>query len=639
MNYSFPTCIPILNKAFIFLGFVFLMVYNITGQNQKRADSLENIYEKSLNDDKNKISILKLLISETPDPDKAIHYSDILLKKAYGPDSLKLVLFAKRNKGQAYRSKGDPTEALKYQYGAARIAAQFKDERELGKITATIADNYGMLKDGRNAVLYYKKAIATFEKVNDSMTLGISLSNLGDTYLQMKKPDSAMVFLVRSGEIFTDLNFELGMGHNYANMGIAHAQNGYFIEAEKTLNKAIKILDKYGDYNAICTCLNYMSTIYEEKNDYLTALYFSTKSLDLATQYGLKNEISEANLKLSSLYEKSGKEGLALKHYKNYITYRDSVSNINLIQQMANQRTKFEVSEKQIKVDLLEKEAHLMELSKKKQQNFLYGSVLVTILVAMLAFGLFRRSKFIERTNGIIKAEKIRSDNLLLNILPRETAIELKTKGQVQAKKFESVTVMFADFVSFTKHSEHMTPEELVKNIGFYFSEFDKIMEKHKLEKIKTLGDAYMCAGGLPFVSKNHAERMVLAAFDILEFVDSVKKCKHSNHLNDDLHCWDIRIGINSGPVVAGVVGSKKFAFDIWGDTVNIASRMQSASDSGMINIGENTYELIKNQFDCIYRGELDVKNKGIMKMYFVKGKKETQKNTEALVKSLLAVN
>jgi class 3 adenylate cyclase len=382
-----------------------------------------------------------------------------------------------------------------------------------------------------------------------------------------------------------------------------------------------------------------MSTIYEEKNDYLTALYFSNKSLDLAAQYGLKNEISEANLKLSTLYEKTGKEGLALKHYKNYITYRDSVSNINLVQQMANLRTEFEVSEKQIKVDLLEKEAHLRELSKKKQQYFLYGTVLVTILVAMLAFGLFRRSKFVEKTNRIIKAEKKRSDNLLLNILPRETAIELKTKGQVKAKKFDSVTVMFADFVSFTKHSEHMSPEELVKNVGFYFSEFDRIMEKHKLEKIKTLGDAYMCAGGLPFISKNHAERMILAAFDILEFVESVKKCKHSDHVSDALHCWDIRIGINSGPVVAGVVGSKKFAYDIWGDTVNIASRMQTASESGMINIGENTYELIKNQYDCTYRGELEVKNKGTMKMYYVKGKKETQRNTEPSVKSLLAVN
>lgn len=630
--------IPIPHKILFFLGFVLLVVCNISGQNQKLADSLEYIYKKGFYEEKNKLLLLKELIPEIPDPEKAIYYCDVLLKNAYGSDSLQFVLFSKNHKGYAYSSKGDPTKALQYQFEAAGIAVQLKDEKKLARINVAIADNYSMMKDGKNAVLYYKKAIATLEKEKDSSALGISLSNLGDAYLKMKKPDSAMVYLIRSGEIFTAQKFQLGLGHNYANLGIAHAQNGYNIEAERSLNKAIKILDEYGDYNAICTCLNYMSSIYENKNDPLTALYFSNRGLDLAKKYGLKQEISEANLRLSTLYEKAGKEALALKYYKTYITYRDSVNNINLVQQMANMRTAFEVSEKQVKVDLLEKEARLQELSKKKQQNFLYGSVLVTFLVAMLAFGLFRRSKFVEKTNGIIKAEKMRSDNLLLNILPRETAIELKTNGLVQAKKFESVTVMFADFVSFTKHSEHMTPEELVKNVGFYFSEFDKIMEKHKLEKIKTLGDAYMCAGGLPFVSKNHAEKMILAAFDILDFVESAKKCKHSNHENDESHCWDIRIGINSGPVVAGVVGTKKFAYDIWGDTVNIASRMQTASESGMINIAQNTYALIKDQYDCTFRGELEVKNKGMMKMYYVKGKKEQQSSINPSKKKVTAV-
>jgi class 3 adenylate cyclase len=150
-------------------------------------------------------------------------------------------------------------------------------------------------------------------------------------------------------------------------------------------------------------------------------------------------------------------------------------------------------------------------------------------------------------------------------------------------------------------------------------------MEKHKLEKIKTLGDAYMCAGGLPFVSKNHAERMILAAFDILDFVESVKKCKEHHQINHEMYCWDIRIGINSGTVVAGVVGSKKFAYDIWGDTVNIASRMQIASVAGKINIAENTYQLIKDRYNCSYRGEIDVKNKGLMKMYFVGSLKQAE--------------
>jgi len=156
----------------------------------------------------------------------------------------------------------------------------------------------------------------------------------------------------------------------------------------------------------------------------------------------------------------------------------------------------------------------------------------------------------------------------------------------------------------------------LVQNVDYYFSKFDEIMEKYGLEKIKTIGDAYMCAGGLPFPSDDHAEKMILAAQDIIDFV------KASREMDTNIAMpLDIRIGINTGPVVAGVVGTKKFSYDIWGDTVNVASRMESNSEPGRINISENTYELIKDKFQCTYRGELEVKNRGSLKMYFVNGK------------------
>jgi class 3 adenylate cyclase len=213
----------------------------------------------------------------------------------------------------------------------------------------------------------------------------------------------------------------------------------------------------------------------------------------------------------------------------------------------------------------------------------------------------------------IVEQEKNRSDKLLLNILPEETALELKQKGKVKAKKFECVTVLFTDFQGFTQFSQNLTPEKLVESVDFYYSKFDEIMDKYSLEKIKTLGDSYMCAGGLHHHATCHAEKMIQAAFEITKFVKESKKNNKDDHTR-----FDIRIGINSGPVVAGIVGTKKFAYDIWGDTVNVASRMESASESGKINISENTYELIKDHCDCTYRGEMFVKNKGMMKMYFV---------------------
>ena len=231
-----------------------------------------------------------------------------------------------------------------------------------------------------------------------------------------------------------------------------------------------------------------------------------------------------------------------------------------------------------------------------------------------MAFGLYRRNKFVNRTNKIIAEEKEKSDNLLLNILPKETAEELKEKGKVAAKKFDSVSVLFADFEGFTKMSEDLDPSVIVTSIDYYFSKFDQIIGRYKVEKIKTIGDAYMCAAGLPYRSEDHAQNCVSVALAMLQVIKDVKE-----EPPEGVIPVDIRIGINSGPVVSGVVGTRKFAYDIWGDTVNVASRMESHSDINKVNISETTFQLVKNDFQTDYRGEFEVKNRGLMKMYFVR--------------------
>jgi len=210
--------------------------------------------------------------------------------------------------------------------------------------------------------------------------------------------------------------------------------------------------------------------------------------------------------------------------------------------------------------------------------------------------------------------EKQKSDELLLNILPFEVASELKKTGRSEAKQYENVTVIFTDFVNFTGISESLSPKRLVEEIDLYFQAFDTIIESHKLEKIKTIGDAYLAVCGLPNSDENHAVNIVKSAIEINEFV---KNQRRKGGL------FDIRLGIHSGPVVAGIVGVKKFAYDIWGDTVNLASRMESNSEPGKINISGATYELVKDYFNCQYRGKIEVKNKGMIDMYFVLEGKE----------------
>jgi class 3 adenylate cyclase len=262
----------------------------------------------------------------------------------------------------------------------------------------------------------------------------------------------------------------------------------------------------------------------------------------------------------------------------------------------------------------IQAELDLTNQQKQTQKVVTIATAIALLLIILLAIALYRRNVFTRRTNAIIEKEMARSERLLVNILPAETARELKEFGKVTAKKFESVTVLFTDFEAFTAASEHVDPELLVNRLGYYFTAFDDIIEKYGLEKIKTIGDAYMCAGGLPFPSEDHAIKMVKAAFEILQFVEEAKSEKETDF------SFNVRIGVNTGPVVAGVVGSKKFSYDIWGDTVNVASRMETFSDSGKINISQNTYDLVKDVFDCEYRGQIDVKNRGSMKMYFVNG-------------------
>jgi class 3 adenylate cyclase len=221
--------------------------------------------------------------------------------------------------------------------------------------------------------------------------------------------------------------------------------------------------------------------------------------------------------------------------------------------------------------------------------------------------------KVVERT-AEVNRQKEQIEQLLLNILPEQTAQELKEKGTATPKHYESVTVMFTDFKNFTKIAERLSPSNLVEELNRCFMAFDEIIERHNLEKIKTIGDAYMCAGGIPTANATNARDAVLAGLEIQAFMQTMKAEKEAK----GEPCWELRIGIHTGPVVAGVVGKKKFAYDIWGDTVNIASRMETSGEPGKVNISGATYELVKDQFTCTHRGKISAKNKGEVDMYFV---------------------
>jgi class 3 adenylate cyclase len=252
---------------------------------------------------------------------------------------------------------------------------------------------------------------------------------------------------------------------------------------------------------------------------------------------------------------------------------------------------------------------------------FQKGQISLMRLIAGQIGGIIDNALLYENLENLVKErtqqleeEKQKSDNLLLNILPKEIAAELILNGKAAARPYDHVSVMFIDIKGFTTIAEAMTPDTLVKNLHEFFSALDDIMDEFGLEKIKTIGDAYMAAGGIPTPSDDHAVKIVRAGLKILEVVDGY----NSEKLAKGEAPFVIRIGIHSGPVVAGVVGSKKFVYDIWGDTVNIASRMESNSEAGRINISEDHFRAVADHFECEHRGEIPAKNKGVMNMYFV---------------------
>ncbi len=332
------------------------------------------------------------------------------------------------------------------------------------------------------------------------------------------------------------------------------------------------------------------------------AIGYLHRSADSAKKIGVPLIVQDCYEQLAKAYQLTGNYKKALEYANALRLVKDSLfsaDNNNKIAALESKRKEFQDSLKDaVKI----KERQVLE---QNHSNYVYASVAVVVLLLGFTF-------FLTRNNKLLSKERKKSDNLLLNILPEEVAMQLKEKGSATAKQFDNVTVLFSDFVDFTKASQHMSPQVLVEELDTCFKKFDEIVSKHNIEKIKTIGDAYLACAGLPTTDTMHAQHAVQAAIEINKFMDE-------RYAKLGTRTFQVRLGLHSGSVVAGIVGNIKFAYDIWGDTVNTAARMEQNSEPGKVNISETTYELVKDKFGCEYRGEIDAKGKGQLKMYYVK--------------------
>lgn len=452
------------------------------------------------------------------------------------------------------------------------------------------------------------------KKINNLLFEGKGYHIKGLSCYTLFRYPEASKNLEKAKTIYEQLNYKQGIGPVTDDLAKVYSKLSYFPKASEyqmDVKKNLSLID---------------SIQQNEKVKQEMKVDFSKKE----TQLKLNEKISNEKLAKTSQELKITEQQLALSNKEK------ELQAMALLKEKAERNEKeklLRIAEQQKELQaaqlaVLSKEKALREAqieNQKRELNFKNTMRVVywigILLLSVSLFFIYRNYsnqkinlRRLNISNHKLNREKSKTEELLHNILPVEVAEELKLKGFSEARQYEHVTVLFTDFVNFSGISETLSPTALVAEIDLCFKAFDHIIQKHNLEKIKTIGDAYLAVSGLPNANANHAADAINAAKELIEFM---KKTESVFGLNSKQNAG-IRIGIHSGSVIAGIVGIKKFAYDIWGDTVNTAARMEQNSESGKINVSDATYELTKNYFSFESRGKIAAKNKGMIEMYFV---------------------
>ncbi|QQS28713.1 MAG: tetratricopeptide repeat protein [Sphingobacteriales bacterium] len=512
------------------------------------------------------------------------------------------------NLGLLFQGQGKIEEAFANFSKALTIYETLHDEEGIATAVQNIGALYKEQKEYDAALNYTRKALAISLKNNDKYGAGYMLNSLGGIFEELENSDSALFYYQKALDLRIEIDDKQGQAYSLKNKGNIYEKLNKIEDAKAAYEKSLILFENLGEkWGETKTCYNYGSLLVTENNLPAAETYL-TRSLQLARQLGYPADIRNAADGLQKLYRAKKNWKQAVEMYDLFVQMHDSVENDNnrRIAIKTQFRYEYEKKEATLKNEQEKKDA-LAKAEITRQKFYSYGFAGGFAVVLLFAFVFFtQRNK--------IKEGKKRSDELLLNILPEEVAEELKMKGSADAKLIEEVTVIFSDFKDFTVLSEKLSPHALVKDLNECFSAFDLMMEKYGLEKIKTTGDSYMAAGGLPTPNSTHATDAIKVALEMRNFIAKGKEKK----VAAGLPYFEIRIGVHTGPVVAGIVGVKKFQYDIWGDTVNTAARMEQNSVAGKINISGTTYELVKDKFKCSYRGKIEAKNKGEIDMYFI---------------------
>ena len=524
-------------------------------------------------------------------------------------------------RGALQQKVGFQDRALTDLLRALDLREQMEDEPGIAEALNSIGSVHHMQGDHEQALAYYTRSAARFEALGLQRELGKLKNNFGALYEDMGQPETALTYHRQSLAIWEELGEPGWMAVSFMHIGTCLGRTQRTDSALHYLQLSHRLVEAGDNAYMQCVALLELGDLFLDLDRPGDARRDCGRAFQKASAFGALNLEKRACNCLYRANEALGRVADALAYHKRFVALRDSVDGRETARQLMRIELGHRFAQQQLADSLANAAArmeaelrHLEQVARQREQRNL--SLFAGLGVFVVAIGLWSRSRQLRRSRAAIQEEKDRSEELLLNILPAAVAEELKAKGEAEAKHLDQVTVLFTDFKGFTALSELVTPKELVRDLHECFSAFDAICARHGLEKIKTIGDAYMAAGGLPVPNATHALDVIRAALEMRDLIAESK----SRKLAAGRPFFEVRIGIHTGPVVAGIVGVKKFQYDIWGDTVNTASRMESSGEVGQANISEATYALVKNEPGLMFtsRGKVQAKGKGEMEMYFV---------------------
>ncbi|MBK7754754.1 MAG: tetratricopeptide repeat protein [Flavobacteriales bacterium] len=579
---------------------------------------------------------MHLGIAQTPGE---LAWADSVLAQLAGhkQDDARLAAELARRASRTLEQAGDPCKALHVR----SLLANYLDR--LGSVDSAAAlfldDRFARIatcppsvqKDYYRCLTNVQLSLGEFMRVDSVCTLaygltdagplkGMDLSELrcnhGIAVASMGRLEEAMI-LFRSAYDDARAHASMeNMTNALLNTATIHAMTGDREAARTELEEVLDLLRDGGFTDQLVRCYQNLGTIHKDLGDLDKALAYQDSAIALARSTGFLEGRGRCHPWSRPRSMRAHRRNDAFDQLVRYLMLHDSILDNDRIKAVAEMREKYETEKKErdnVALRAANLEAALDQEQLRRTRNlYLFGGIMV--LVGAIA--LWSRLRFVHRSRAAIRKEKDISEALLHNILPEEVAAELKQKGYADVKEFEVATILFSDFKGFTVLSERLTAAELVAEIDHCFKGFDAIMEQHGIEKIKTIGDAYMAAGGLPIPAHGRPAEVVRAALAMQDFMADYKARRQA----EGRLFFEMRLGLHTGPVIAGIVGVKKFAYDIWGDTVNTASRMESSGSPGRVNISRATYERVKDEPDLRFvpRGAVEAKGKGMLEMWFV---------------------